>query len=86
MTDLNLPLETLARLAPDVAVGDEAADSIAALALLISLEQARVASMVVPPRFARSYSALDEHERAGMRANVRRIIQALVLLGWIEAP
>jgi len=83
---LHVPLSALAQgQIPDVApfFGDEGADRVAELARSIDLEERRAAGMLVrdPP-----YTELPERVRIGQRVAVIRVVQALVLLGWIDPP
>jgi len=81
---IELPLEALAKHPPDVGMGIEQADRIAALALLIAQERARAAGVVMSPALAVPYAERTADWRAANRATVVHIVQALVLLGWIE--
>jgi len=85
MTELltSAALENLARQPlPAFFVDDEHADQIAHLALLITQVNARV----LPAGVARPFHDRTQNERDAMRMGVYRVIQALVLLGWIEPP
>jgi hypothetical protein len=81
---LDVPIEILARNAPNVGIGLEEADRIAALALLIAQERARAAGVVMTPALAVPYAERTPDWRAANRATVVHVVQALVLLGWIE--
>jgi len=72
--------QALARRAPKLDIGNDALDDIGRLALLISQEEGCEGLVKVP------YHELPERTRANQRATVLRIIQAMVLLGWIERP
>lgn len=80
---LNVPLEALAQNDPDVGLDSGALDTIGALALMIAHRH-------LPPgelnADMRPYLERSPLERARMRTAVLRVVQALVLLGWIERP
>lgn len=58
----------------------EMADRIANLALLISQR----ATVVITPHQARPWHERSEKERIAMRSGVVRVIQALILLGYMK--
>jgi hypothetical protein len=75
--------QALARRAPKLEnIGADALDDIARLALLISQVEGCESVLARPVQ----YHELPERTRANQRATVLRIVQAMVLLGWIEAP
>ena len=75
--------QALARRAPKLEnLGADSLDDIGRLALLISQVEGCESSLVQPV----PYHELPERTRANQRATVLRIVQAMVLLGWIEAP
>lgn len=74
--------QVLARKAPKLEnLGADSLDDIARLALLISQVEGCEGALAKIP-----YHELPERTRANQRATVLRIAQAMVLLGWIEAP
>ncbi len=76
-----VPIEQLARAQlPDVNVGRAQQDRLAALAHEIHRVHAG-RLLTVPP-----YEELSEEARGACRVGVIRILQALVLDGWIELP
>ena len=81
-------LEPLAKQhwAMKVFISDEDLDRIADLALRMTLSEARAAMLPMTTPNARPYMQRTAVERAAMRAGVSRVVQALVLLGWIEQP
>jgi hypothetical protein len=75
--------QALARRAPKLEnLGADSLDDIGRLALLISQVEG-CESALVPPA---AYHELPERTRANQRATVLRIVQAMVLLGWIRFP
>jgi len=73
--------QDLARKAPKLEnLSADSLDDIGRLALLISQVEGCEGLVKVP------YHELPERTRANQRATVLRIVQAMVLLGWIEAP
>lgn len=78
-----LPLASLATQAPRVDLDKHALDTIADLALRIAHHSASPSQLGVD---LRPYVDRSELERARMRSGVLRVIQALVLLGWIDLP
>ena len=71
------------RSAPHLDVSREQLDNIAAVAM--SIAQADLTGEVVPyERLLIPYAELPEQKRADIRALCYRIVQALVMLGWIE--
>jgi len=70
----------------DVFISDEELDRIADLALRMTLQEAKAALLPMYTKNARPYLDRTETERAAMRGGVKRVVQALVLLGWIEQP
>jgi hypothetical protein len=83
----NLLEVSLPRLAngpiPDVSpfFGDEGADHVAELALLIDQAECSRAGVL---RDFTPYQDLPQRTRTGMRVSTIRVVQALVLLGWIS--
>lgn len=80
-------LENLADNPPRLAVSDEHAREIAALALLISQKELRrrmppglVVQDLIP------FAERSEADRKILAGHVLRVLQALILLGWIENP
>lgn len=80
-------IENLADNPPRLQVSDDQAREIAALALLISQKQLRrrmpaglVMTDLVP------FHERSEADRSILAGHVLRVLQALVLLGWIEVP
>lgn len=74
--------QELARKAPKLDIGNDSLDDIARLALLISQVDGCEGLITRAP----AYHELPERTRANQRATVLRIVQAMVLLGWIEKP
>jgi hypothetical protein len=64
--------------------GAEAQRQVAALCVLITLEEARRAGKPVSPLAARPYEARSVAEREALRVTVLRVMQAMVALGWID--
>jgi hypothetical protein len=77
-------LDALAAIAPDLGLTLEQADEIADLARRITIRRAREAGLVLAPSDAAAYTELPATRRAAMRAGVVRVMEALVLLGWID--
>lgn len=81
---LLVPLPTLAKQTiPDVSptLGDEGPDQIAELARLIDQEERTRGGMLdsqVP------YHELPKRQRLALRVSVIRVVQAMVMLGYIE--
>jgi len=77
-----LPDPTVEQLAatrpPETNIDKENLDRIAALAW----EMQRKAQMHLTP----PYHSLDERQRESCRTSVRRTVEALILLGWIDPP
>lgn len=71
--------------APKLDLSKEALDELANLALTIAQEDARKAGVRPAKAFA-PYTAQSEDTRANQRAGVYRVIQAMVLLGYLEKP
>jgi hypothetical protein len=67
---------------PPLAFDETHAEQVAHLALLIAQKGARV----LPAQLARPFRDRTESERIAMQLGVLRVVQALVLLGWIEPP
>jgi hypothetical protein len=70
----------------EVHISEEDLDRIADLALRMTLEEAKAALLPMYTQNARPYLDRTSVERAAMRGGVKRVVQALVLLGWIEQP
>jgi ABC-type iron transport system FetAB permease component len=81
-----LALEALCADLPAVDLSPESADEIAALARIITQVRARKAGIVQDEAHARPYEACPPDQREAMRFAVIRVVQALVLLGYIESP
>jgi hypothetical protein len=84
---LHTTLEALAeQTIPDVGpfFGDEGAESVAKLARLIDQAECRRGGVLL--RDSRTFEALPERQRTGNKVAVIRVVQALVMLGWIEVP
>lgn len=71
---------------PHPELSSSSLDEVAALALAISQDDLRRNGDVIPDRLLVPYETLPEDKRANMRAGVYRTVQALILLGWIDAP
>jgi len=71
---------------PETSLGPDGADQVAHLALMIAQRLAAQHATVIPPHSARPYRERSEQERMAMRIGVLRVLEALVLLGWIDAP
>jgi hypothetical protein len=68
-------------------IGQEHAERIARFTLHLTLNQAAkkpVNPLVQGDRWNRRWEQRDEKERAAMRDGVMRVVQALVMLGYIE--
>jgi hypothetical protein len=88
MTEIAVPvdLNTLAEGAlPRVEMAPVEQDCVADLARRITQVVARRGGVIQDERHARPYMACDPNERHAMRAAVVRVLQALVLLGYIDA-
>jgi hypothetical protein len=70
----------------DVHIPEDELDRIADLALRMTLEEAKAACLPMFTKNARPYLDRTSTERAAMRGGIKRVLQALVLLGWIEQP
>jgi hypothetical protein len=81
-----LALEALCANLPSVELSPEAADEIAALARIITQVRARKVGIIQDERHSRPYESIPPDEREAMRFAVIRVIQALVLLGYLESP
>jgi hypothetical protein len=86
MTIIDPTLEHLARRAPDLDLGVADLDRIAALALRITHLAQERAGIPTEAIHLRPYDERTSQERAAMRAGAHRVIQAMILLGWIELP
>jgi hypothetical protein len=64
---------------PDTNLSTETLDELAALAW--EIQRRELGGSLTPP-----YRDLSEHQRASCRVSVRRTVQALVMLGWIDLP
>jgi len=71
---------------PETSLGNDAADQVAHLSLLIAQRLATENAAVISPAMMRPYRERSGSERLAMRQGVLRIVQALVLLGWIDPP
>jgi hypothetical protein len=78
--------EYLARRAPELDLTIEQLDEIAALAHRITRVHAERAGIPTEPIHMRPYAERTSQERAAMRAGVLRVLQALILIGWLELP
>lgn len=77
-------LDSLALSPPDVELTPEAADEVADLARRITQVMARNAGITLDERHVRPYAACTANERAAMRLGAIRVVQSLVLLGYLE--
>jgi hypothetical protein len=68
---------------PKLDISREQLDELAALGLELSQ---RELPDVATPAMMTPYKERPENVRANMRAGVYRVLQALVILGWIERP
>jgi hypothetical protein len=71
--------------APALDLSKEALDELASLALTLAQKDAEK-SGVRPPRAFVPYIEQPSEARANQRAGVYRVLQAAVLLGYIEKP
>ena len=71
--------------APSIALGSDALDELANLALEISRHD-MVKHKVRPPKSMVPYADMSADAKANSRATVYRVVQALVMLGYIENP
>lgn len=71
--------------APTLDLSREALDELANLALTLAQLDAEKAG-VRPPRAFQPYIEHSPDARSNMRAGVYRVVQALVLLGYIDKP
>jgi hypothetical protein len=80
--------ESLAHHAPKLdAVSGEELERIARLAYRISQVEGERTRRVLPGgTIVKPWSAFTPRERVEAAATVNRVLQALVLLGWVEAP
>ena len=80
--NVHVPLSALAKQKPpDIGLSNGAADEIACLAYMLAQEELRA----VDPLVGRSpWADAPVSSRLKMRAGVVRVVQALVLLGYIE--
>jgi hypothetical protein len=86
MSTLDLPLEALAS-GPEPSIDNldaDAANRIAELARLLAQKSARANGDLAAD--FRPYLELDEKTRSRMRNGVIRVVQALVLLEYIDPP
>jgi hypothetical protein len=78
-------VEQLARLPrPETNLSRENLDEVAALALALMQHDLSVSEQIGAD--LRTYTERSEEERARMRRGAHRVLQALVLLGWIDTP
>jgi len=68
------------------ALGKGALSEVADLVLRLHADEARAKGALLPPHMMRTFMQRDESEREGMRAAVKHVLVALVLLGIIESP
>jgi hypothetical protein len=75
------------RQAPDLALDPGQLDAIAATALAIAQTKLRQSKRIIPKEsLLAPYQAHSEQQRANMREHITCVLQALVLLGWLEKP
>lgn len=86
MTLIDPEIEALAQHAPDVDLPIDAANRIAALALRITHIAQERSGIPTDPIHRRPFSERTSQERAANRMGVIRVVQALILLGWLELP
>lgn len=82
--DLHIPVDL--DNVPELALSQEQLDAIARTARTIAQRQTRRQRGILTERDARPYDECTRQERAGMRAGVLRVLQTLVILGYIERP
>lgn len=71
--------------APAIDLGKDALDELANLALEISRHD-MLAQHVRPPKSMTPYAHMSPDAKSNSRATVYRVVQALVMLGYIEKP
>lgn len=71
--------------APKVELTKEQLDTIAATALALAQRDVGTAG-VRPERMLRPYQEQSEQKRADQRAGVYRVVQALIMHGYIDHP
>ena len=86
MLKTTIELSALTSDLPRIELSEAACDEIACLARIITQVRARKAGIVQDERHLRPYEAIPPDERQAMRFAVIRVLQALVLLGYIETP
>ena len=81
------PLEELARqgVAVDLGMSVEEVERLAALSYAINLADARRRGTPLDSNYV-PYLELPSARRAAVRQGIVRLIQAMVVLGWIERP
>jgi hypothetical protein len=86
--ELHLPIESLAsKSPPDIALGRDELERIAHLARALHQHAQRAGHVVFSPDVdLRPYPELPEAQRIAMRNAVLRVLQSLVMLGWIDLP
>jgi hypothetical protein len=85
MSRLTIPVETLAKQdPPSVAMSQEELDNVANLAMLLSVAANERGGLLRDPNW-KPFTALPEEKRADMRRGVHRVVQALHMLGWLDA-
>jgi hypothetical protein len=84
--DVDTPIEVLSReRPPDVGISREELDRIAALAVALNLEiQKREGILVSGLRDEVPYGARPDEVRAASRRTIKRVVEALMILGYIE--
>ena len=71
--------------APTIALGADALDALAELAVRLAQRDAETQGVRHPRAFI-PYRDQPSEARANQRAGVYRVLQALILLGYIEKP
>ena len=80
------PAQLAALQPPALSLTDAQLDELADMALQLSHKEAERTRRVLLAHEARSYRERTDGERRAARATVARVVQALVMLGYIEAP
>jgi|HubBroStandDraft_6_1064221.scaffolds.fasta_scaffold628046_2 hypothetical protein len=74
----------LAKRAPDLTITMDEAHRIARLAFLIAYEQRRNSGLVLTGQ--RSWDGMTSEQRKSSALGVLRVVQAMILLGYVEPP